>query len=121
MANYDNNNKTGAFLLGAAIGSVLALMFAPFSGRKMRSLAKEKGKKAFEDVKSGYNDFQNESLEPTVERARQQGQETLDKAVNSGKRWFNKTTDTVADQLEKASGKVREVRGRVSEDDETAK
>lgn len=94
----NNDNKTAMFLIGAVIGSVIALMFAPFSGRKLRRVAKEKGKDALDTAKDRYNKFESDTLKPN-----------LDGVKYKGKMFWGKTSDKIAQGKETVSDKVEDM------------
>lgn len=77
----NGGNKTTAFILGAAIGTVAALMLAPFSGKKMRRVTKEKGKKALDEAKTRYTNFEKNTLKPGLLKAKLKGQEVIGKTA----------------------------------------
>lgn len=110
-----NSNKTSAFLIGAAIGSVAALMLAPFSGKKMRRLTAEKAKKAAGEAKKKYSEFERESLKPGVEKAKVKGKELWEKTRNKADEKMDGVKDRVDDARELIADKAEDVRNGVGE------
>jgi gas vesicle protein len=114
----NGGNKTAAFIVGAAVGTIAALMFAPFSGKKMRRITKEKGKQALDDAKVKYSDFEEKKLKPNLLKAKLKGQEILSKTSHEAKERAADLKDEVSERAgelkEKANDKVISLRSRMS-------
>lgn len=114
----NNTNKTSAFIIGAAIGSVVALMFAPFSGKKMRRVTTEKGKKALGEAKDKYTDFENTTLKPNLEKAKFEGKKLWNKTSKDVQDKATDIKDGVEEKAQEfkddASDKVISLRNRFS-------
>lgn len=84
MANQQQGSGAGsvlvAFVIGAAVGAAVALLYAPASGRETRELvnrrAREARERASEAARQGREELnrQREHLTTAFERARQQAQ-----------------------------------------------
>jgi gas vesicle protein len=100
----EKGSSAGAFIVGAAIGAVAALMLAPFSGRKMRRVSKEKGQEALNKAKDKYSKAEN----------------TLNRAADKTRGYFNKTRETVADKVDEVEAGVRGKAEKATDDLEEA-
>ena len=100
----EQNNSASGFILGAALGAAVALMFAPFSGKKMRRLTKEKGKEKFVELKGKYDEFEKDSIKPN-----------LKKAKDKTKGFWNKTKDEVRDTKEDIKDDLKEVGEKIAQ------
>ncbi len=98
-----NINKVSIFAVGAAIGSVIALMFAPFSGKKMRKLTSDKAKVGYGKAKDKYSSFEKSTLKPNILKARLKGK----KAWENSKGQAGKGKDAVVKKAEEVGGSFR--------------
>ena len=79
----ENGNHCGSFLRGFLIGSffgaLAGLLFAPKSGKELRSELKEKGEQAFDDAKQLYSEAWGKA-KVVLEEARLKAREVLNDA-----------------------------------------
>lgn len=95
MANDKGSNcleLTFSFLVGAATGFVLGILFAPASGKETRGKIKEGAIKAGEKAKEGYDKIAKEAEKgiKTVKGKTQEGLETIKEFVEKRKEEFSK-------------------------------
>ncbi len=95
-----SGGKASSFLVGAAIGSVIALMLAPFSGKKMRRLTVQKSKKLIDDAKTKYNSIEEDASEK-ISDVKAKGMKVWDKT----KEGTNEVKDTVKSKV----GEIKDV------------
>lgn len=71
MSEHENNlgNLFAGVLIGGALGALAGILFAPKSGKELRSDIKEKGSKVFKDTKEIYDDTSLKAKE-IIEEAR---------------------------------------------------
>jgi gas vesicle protein len=67
------------FLIGGSLGAMAGILFAPKSGKELRSELKQKGSEAFEDAKHMYGDTM-EKAETILEDARRRAKELKEEA-----------------------------------------
>ena len=67
-----NSNTVLGFLAGAAVGSILGILFAPDKGTDTRKKIANKSKDSLEDLKTKYNDV-IDSLTSKLEAVKKQG------------------------------------------------
>lgn len=82
----DTNNQSAsagmAFLQGAAIGAVVALLFAPQSGRELRKQLKKYGQRTGKRLQEMAAEGR-ETVEHTVQKGRQMAHEATKAAQNA--------------------------------------
>lgn len=72
--SFEQNRFLCGLLMGGILGAMAGLLFAPKSGRELRSELKEKGGEAFEDAKKFYAESQ-EKAKAIVEDARRRAED----------------------------------------------
>jgi len=93
MANCNVSTKVAYFLAGVSIGAVVALLFAPLSGKETRRVIAEKAEESKDYVASMGKEL------------RKQAEELADK----GKEVVTKQKERLADALEAGKQAAREV------------
>jgi gas vesicle protein len=73
QANHPGHLFVGV-LIGGALGALAGILFAPKSGKELRSDIREKGNNAFKDVKDIYTDTSTKAKE-IIEEAKHEVQE----------------------------------------------
>ena len=96
MSEENGGSKLGIFLAGLGIGAVMALLFAPRSGKETRDMIVEKAEEGRDFVKT------------KSEEIRKQAEE----AVEKGKDLVNKQKSRLADVLESGKQAARETFAR---------
>lgn len=116
----DRENSKSSFVFGALIGALLALFFAPFSGRKMREKTMQKGKETIDKAKNRYTQFEDETIQPTADRTWERGQEMVDQAKDGVRdvtervrSRMKRSTDDMADSVEEAVDRVDDVEDKI--------
>lgn len=118
MSQKNNNDtKIIAFAVGAIVGSIAALLFAPFSGKKMRKLTEEKSKNLYGEAKKKYTE-----VEPHLNKAKEKGidlmNKTREKLSQKGDE-INVKATSVKDNLSKsAKGLGSKIKFKVKKDEE---
>ncbi len=108
MANQDNGMGKGlliGFLTGAAVGSVIALLFAPKSGKELREDIKNKSQDFIEDA--------DEYLSKAKDKASQlinEGKKKSEKLVADAK----EKVDTLLDEAEKILSDAKDKTGNIA-------
>lgn len=97
MNNYTKTLK--AFLTGVAIGSIAAMVLTPYSGKKMRRIVKEKGKGALDEVKDRYEDFEDSTLKPGLDKIAAR-KEKLSSAIHDAGTKFSSRVKRFGDRVE---------------------
>ena len=102
----DNNGSAGLvfFLVGAAIGAGLALLFAPQSGEETRKKVKEFSGKVTDDVKEGY-----EKVSSEAKKSIEQVKHAAEKAVDQVKAFIDGAKEGLKKEI-KAELKEEEVK-----------
>lgn len=90
-----NSKATSLFVAGAAIGSIATLLLAPFSGKKMRKITKEKGQNIYGKSKEKYSEVNQKYIKPYGEKIKIN--EKLDKVKSKVKKGKDKVEDKVED------------------------
>jgi gas vesicle protein len=99
MSTNNTDNKSGIFLLGAAVGAVTALMLAPFSGSKMRKVTAEKGKDLLDKAKDSYGKIDDSnSIKTTIEDLKDKGRGFFKKTKNKVKDTADKVENSIEDE-----------------------
>ncbi|HET55879.1 MAG TPA: YtxH domain-containing protein [Ignavibacteria bacterium] len=87
--NNHENDKFGYFasgiLLGAVIGSVVALLFAPDSGKRTRKKIQRKSDELMDDVVD-YAKYSRDKAEKIVEEGKKRVEELMDEAKTTLKK-----------------------------------
>jgi len=99
MNESNGGSKVGFFLAGLGIGAVLALLFAPRSGKETRDLIAQKADEGREFVKT------------KTEELRQQAEE----AVEKGKDLVTKQKELLSAALEAGKQAYQEEKARVKQ------
>jgi gas vesicle protein len=104
MANDDRGTSLAAvvvsFLAGAAIGSGLALLFAPKTGREVREQIKDLTEDAVDRIKDYARDAQ-EKIKSAYESGREVGIEKksiISSAIEAGKEAIEKEKERLSEQ-----------------------
>ncbi len=98
MGRSNSGAAFGAFLGGALVGGVIALLFAPRSGAETRGMIR---------------DYANEELDYAREKAmqaRDMVEEQIDKYKRKARRAVSEIEDLVAEAKDCAAGEVAEVK-----------
>lgn len=125
----ERGGGVGAFLTGAAVGALVALLFAPQSGeetraqlraraRRLREAAEDRLDDLQEAVETGYEKTKA-SIEAGLQRARRsldERREDAEAAVGAGKA----AVRTARDELERRLAEARSQRSRGGADDAEA-
>jgi len=101
MSEENGASKLGFFLAGAGIGAVLALLFAPRSGKETRGLIAQKAEEGRDYIKTRTDDLRKQA-EEAVERGRElvtKQKDMLSAALEAGRQAY---------QEEKAKAKQNE-------------
>ncbi|MBD3362486.1 YtxH domain-containing protein [Candidatus Dojkabacteria bacterium] len=97
----DKINFMAGAIVGAAAGAVVALLYAPRSGKETRAKLKEGAEKAVDDVKGAINTFEQEKVKPALENVKKD----LDKKVTQFKKEMEKKLQT--SKKKKSGGKKK--------------
>ncbi len=90
MAEDNGASKVGFFLAGLGIGAVLALLFAPRSGKETRDLIAQKAEEGRDFVKTKSEEFRQQA-EEAVEKGKDlvtKQKELLSAALEAGKQAY---------------------------------
>ena len=90
MSEENGGTKVGFFLAGLGIGAVLALLFAPRSGRETRDLIAQKAGEGRDYVKTKTDEFRRQA-EEAVDKGRDlvsKQKEMLSAALEAGKQAY---------------------------------
>lgn len=79
------NKMTGKFILGAVLGAVGAILFAPKSGKETREELKSKAQETSDKANKKYAEVKTKALEVETE-VRARGAELADKAKDVGEK-----------------------------------
>lgn len=110
-SNNQSNSSASAFLVGAAIGAVFALLLAPFSGRKMRRIAREKGHKAISDAQ-----FHMNKLDENANKVTKRGQTYLDKFRERLKSKNHEMHKNASTEIQETANKADVINQNIEED-----
>jgi gas vesicle protein len=105
MADDERGTSVGtiliSFLAGAALGSGLALLFAPKSGREMREQVKDLTDDAVDRIREYARDAQ-EKVKSTYEEGKELVKEKksmISSAIEAGKEAMEREREKVSDEL----------------------
>ncbi len=90
MSEENGASKVGFFLAGLGIGAVLALLFAPRSGRETRDMIAQKAGEGRDFVKTKTDEFRKQA-EEAVEKGKDlvtKQKERLSAALEAGKQAY---------------------------------
>ncbi len=121
--SYDNNNSGKSFIVGflagGAIGALIALLFAPKSGKELRADLKLKGEeyldeaeKYISEAKEKAKELINEgkkSSEKIISDAKMKSQELIkdaEKIINKAKEKTNEVFSGSKEKIETESGRI---------------
>jgi gas vesicle protein len=90
-------------LIGAALGALAGIFFAPKSGKELRSDIKDKGSAVLKDVKNIYADASTKTKE-IIEEAKHQAKELKKEAECTGEKIVDEVQDKIG-QVKKVLGK----------------
>jgi gas vesicle protein len=90
-------------LIGGALGALAGILFAPKSGKKLRSDIKEKGKEILKDGKEIYADASSKAKE-IIGDVKHQAKELKREAEDAGEK--------IAEEVHEKIGQVKKVFGR---------
>ena len=90
-------------LVGGALGALAGILFAPKSGKEMRSDIKKKGNKIIKDGKEIYADASTKTKE-IIEEAKSQAKELKKEVEGTGER--------IAGEVQEKIGQVKKVFGK---------
>jgi gas vesicle protein len=90
-------------LIGGALGALAGILFAPKSGKELRSDIKEKGSKVLKDAKETYVDASTKVKE-IIEEAKHQAKEMKKEAEGTGEK--------IADEVQEKISQVKKVFGK---------
>ncbi len=76
MASQDEANKLGWFLLGISLGAIVALLFAPKSGRELREDIADATQRGLDRATEGYESVRDRTREAAV-RSRQKASDLI--------------------------------------------
>ncbi|NLP12077.1 YtxH domain-containing protein [bacterium] len=110
--NSDHGGFFKGFLIGSALGAVVALLFAPKSGKELRSDIKRKSEEAVEGTKRVYGETRDKAqqlLTEANEKARELREEAsrqLTKARAKAEEMLNHAEEKAVDFTSSARGLV---------------
>ncbi|MBI4469409.1 MAG: YtxH domain-containing protein [Acidobacteria bacterium] len=107
MASEDAGNKVGWFLLGAGLGAILALLFAPKSGRELREEIADTTRRSLDKASEGYQTAKERALELA-----DKGRETASDLIEQTKTGVGKQKDRLSAALDAGKSAYREERER---------
>jgi len=90
MSEDNGGSKIGFFLAGLGIGAVIALLFAPLSGKETRDMIAEKAEEGRDYVKSKSEEIRKQA-EEAVEKGKDmvsKQKERLSAALEAGKQAY---------------------------------
>lgn len=90
MSDDNGGSKVGYFLAGLGIGAVLALLFAPLSGKETRDMIAEKAEEGRDFVKTKGEEIRKQA-EDAVEKGKDlvsKQKELLSAALEAGKQAY---------------------------------
>src|SRR5664280_1292197 len=90
-------------LIGGALGALAGILFAPKSGKELRSDIKEKGSEVLKDGKEIYADANTKTKE-IIEEAKSQAKELKKEVEGTGER--------IAGEVQEKIGQVKKVFGK---------
>ena len=90
-------------LIGGALGALAGILFAPKSGKKLRSDIKEKGRELLNDGQEIYDDASTKAKE-IYREVKHQAKELKKEAEDTGEK--------IADEVHEKIGQVKKVFGR---------
>ena len=79
MASNDEGSKLGWFLFGASLGAIVALLFAPKSGRELREDIADTTRRGIDRASEGYQSAKEKAID-VAERGREKASELIDQA-----------------------------------------
>ncbi|MDP2971223.1 MAG: YtxH domain-containing protein [Deltaproteobacteria bacterium] len=91
------------FLIGSFLGALAGILFAPKSGKELRSDIKEKGSEVLKDAKEIYADASTRAKE-IIEEAKHQAEELKKEAEGTGEK--------IAGEVQEKIGQVKKVFGK---------
>jgi gas vesicle protein len=90
MSEENGGSKVGAFLFGLGIGAIVALLFAPRSGKETRDMIVEKAEEGRDFVKTKTEEIRKQA-EDAVEKGKDlvsKQKELLSAALEAGKQAY---------------------------------
>jgi len=90
------------FLIGSVLGALAGILFAPKSGKVLRSDIRERGNEALKDAKEIYDDAGKKAKE-IIEEAKHQAKELMKEAEGTGEK--------IAGKVQAKIGQVKKVLG----------
>lgn len=90
----NNSGFKFSFIIGVLLGAA-ALMLAPASGKKMRKMAVNKSKNAFDNAKDKLSDLDEDYVEPNLEKMK----DNIDLTVDTVKEKTEDLKDGVSKQI----------------------
>ena len=104
MAEHENPQVhfCMGLLIGGALGALAGILFAPKSGKELRSDIKEKGSEVLKDTKEIYTDASTKVKE-IIEEVKHQVKELKKEAEGTGEK--------IADKVQEKIGQVKKVLG----------
>ena len=91
------------FLIGSVLGALAGILFAPKSGKKLRSDIREKRNEVLKDAKEIYADSGTKAKK-IIEEAKHQAKEMMKEAEGTGEKIAGKVQETIG-QVKKVLGK----------------
>lgn len=107
MASNDDSSKLGWFLFGAGLGAIVALLFAPKSGRELREDIADTTRRGIDRANEGYQTAR-EKAKDIADRGREKASELVEQ-TKSG---VSKQKDRLSAALDAGKAAYLEERGR---------
>ena len=121
MASENHDSFLRGFLFGGVIGAVLALLYAPKSGKETREDIKRRSRELLEEMDEQLADVRTQAAKildegkKEAEKLRAEAEKRLEEARKRAEKIIDEGKASVASLRTEASGKIEEAKGKARE------